>query len=72
MKGTCLAPREEGEGGRTGRMGRGGGHVMDIKEKEGFCNVFTGLRRFLTAAVVSRALALFHARMDDDDSNTPS
>ena len=74
--GMWRAPREEGEGGRRGKIGRGGGAVVDIKEKEGFGTALTGLRTLRTSAdapaMLLEALALLHAIMEDDDSNAPS
>lgn len=75
-RGICNAPREEGEGGRSGSTGRGGGVVVDMKEKEGLGTALTGLRTLRTSTEAPGKLLedmeLFHAIMDDEDSNAPS
>ncbi len=67
------APRDDGDGGRMGRIGRGGGLVVDMWAKDGFGAALTGLRRLRTVAVEPIALSeFFQASMLDDDSNAPS
>jgi hypothetical protein len=75
-EGMCKAPREEGEGGRRGSTGRGGGVVVDMNENDGLGIALTGLRTLRTSVEAPgmslEDRELFHAIMDEDDSNAPS
>jgi hypothetical protein len=67
-----VAPRLEGERGRRGRKGLGGGDEVDMKENDGFGEALIGLRRLWGVKAAPLLLVLFHAIIEADDSKAPS